>query len=350
MPNHVTNIIELHAEPEVVAEVFAAIQDNNIGPGSIDFNKLIPMPESLSIESGSRTDAGLKVYKQFLETCMKDHAELDPLMIPKERETAYLAAHPEIKPDEWELGRTAYRNTILYGDPTWYGWSIANWGTKWNAYDQENAAEHGLENTLIFLTAWSAPHPVLEALAEKYPELSFTHSWADEDIGNNCGRREYASGICVSEYIPDTDKEGIELAASIMDADPSDWGLTLNAVQTGYVYLWDNSFHEIEALGRPILFSKEFISNEDVPKGMFSYRLCKNEDGYCLANSKRSLLTSGSVVTDKPINVKDGEPLPLGCDPYALATPENRTSFGRFLEERQQEAPEHKQKDDREAR
>lgn len=47
---------------------------------------------------------------------------------------------------------------------------------------------------LRFLTAWSAPHPILQKLSELYPSLEITHQWADEDIGFNCGIAVYRAG------------------------------------------------------------------------------------------------------------------------------------------------------------
>ena len=42
-------------------------------------------------------------------------------------------------------------------------------------------------DALNFLTAWSAPHPVMEKLAEMFPDVGIEHEWADEDIGySNC--------------------------------------------------------------------------------------------------------------------------------------------------------------------
>lgn len=42
MPNHITNRLTVKAEGERLEEILAAIQNDSIGRGSIDFNKLIP--------------------------------------------------------------------------------------------------------------------------------------------------------------------------------------------------------------------------------------------------------------------------------------------------------------------
>ena len=50
-------------------------------------------------------------------------------------------------------------------------------------------------------TAWSAPHPVLEKLTEMFPDIELEHEWADEDIGQNCGRYSYKAGERIEEFL-----------------------------------------------------------------------------------------------------------------------------------------------------
>ena len=67
MPNHVTNVLTLHGEPDQIRAMLEAIRYDDLGIGSVDFNKIIPMPERLNIEAGSQTSAGLKAYQNFIE-------------------------------------------------------------------------------------------------------------------------------------------------------------------------------------------------------------------------------------------------------------------------------------------
>ena len=67
MPNHITNIIEIKGDPQRVRALFEAVKRDEYGLGSIDFNKLVPMPPELDIEEGSQTKRGLKAYKDFIE-------------------------------------------------------------------------------------------------------------------------------------------------------------------------------------------------------------------------------------------------------------------------------------------
>ena len=67
MPNHVVNHISLQGDPEKIRSMLEAIKSDELGIGSVDFNKIIPMPKSLNIEAGSRTDRGLQAYRDFID-------------------------------------------------------------------------------------------------------------------------------------------------------------------------------------------------------------------------------------------------------------------------------------------
>ena len=54
MPNHVTNVLTLHGESDQIRAMLEAIQYDDLGIGSVDFNKIIPMPESLNIEQAAK--------------------------------------------------------------------------------------------------------------------------------------------------------------------------------------------------------------------------------------------------------------------------------------------------------
>jgi len=69
------------------------------------------------------------------------------------------------------------------GIPNWYEWSIKYWGTKWNSYSFQQTDW----NIFTFETAWSTPKPILKKLIELHPDVMFIITYADEDIGSNCG-------------------------------------------------------------------------------------------------------------------------------------------------------------------
>ena len=47
MPNHVTNIIELNGDRLEIKNLLETIKNDEIGLGSIDFEKIIPMPDNI---------------------------------------------------------------------------------------------------------------------------------------------------------------------------------------------------------------------------------------------------------------------------------------------------------------
>lgn len=219
MPNHVTNIIEIKGNPARIKALFEAVKNDEYGLGSIDFNKLTPMPLELDIEEGSRTTRGLKAYKDFIEvyTFNGKKEDFDLLNIPEKSEQAFLRVRPDIDRTAWDLGKQAFRNEQKYGAATWYKWRIRNWGTKWNAYGYE-AGVHFDGKTLQFLTAGSPPQPVIAKLSEMYPDLDFIHQFASEDIGVNCGEDEYHNGSLCGEYRP-AGQEAVDYANGLWNLD-----------------------------------------------------------------------------------------------------------------------------------
>ena len=59
LPNYITNRLHLSGEQSRIDELLESIKGEE---SIIDFNRIIPMPESLNIEAGSRTNNGLKAY------------------------------------------------------------------------------------------------------------------------------------------------------------------------------------------------------------------------------------------------------------------------------------------------
>ena len=196
MPNHVVNIVSFQGDDAQIQKMLSEVQNDEFGPGSISFQKLIPMPPELDIESGSRTNQGLKAYMdfscQYFTAMGLEKLTLDN--VPEGPEKAYLQAHPDLDRETFLLGKKASDNIDKYGAPTWYDWRIDHWGTKWDAYGYDEGKDYSKAKELRFLTAWSAPHPILQRLSEQYPALEITHQWADEDIGFNCGIAVYRAG------------------------------------------------------------------------------------------------------------------------------------------------------------
>ena len=310
MPYHVENHIELNGDKRQIDAMLNKIGSAEYGTGTIDFKKIISMPETLNIEAGSRTDHGLKAYREFIEVYTAGRSDKEALKalenISTESENAFLCQRTDIKRDEWELGKTAWQNIQKYGAPTWYEWSITNWGTKWNAYGYEEGTDYSACDELTFQTAWSAPHPILRKLSEMFPEIVFKHQWADEDIGMNCGERCYLGGEKIDEFIP----EGIratEFALEVWDYDPLELGMAKNSTGTAYVNIENESYQLIELFGKPALFSNDRITPKDIPEGLYCYDLRHSDDGdrFCSVEPKVAVNHGGSVITDIPLDFGD---------------------------------------------
>jgi hypothetical protein len=133
MPNWVTN--HIYAEDHVL--------DALISNDEVDFNSIIPMPDDVY-----RGNLGVQEEKKYP------------------------------------------------GQQNWYGWSLANWGTKWNASDTARES-----NCVKFNTAWSFPEPIFRKLVEMFPDDEIVFAWADENLGSNVGYAIHNPGDEEFEFI-----------------------------------------------------------------------------------------------------------------------------------------------------
>ena len=58
----------------------------------------------------------------------------------------------------------------------WYDWRLKNWGTKWDCSEVSMEDEDGSFVVYDFWTPWGTPDAWLQAIAEKYPELTMDFS------------------------------------------------------------------------------------------------------------------------------------------------------------------------------
>lgn len=313
MANLIENRITLHGDSAQIRAMLEAIQNEEVGVGSVDFNKIIPMPESLDIEAGTKTIRGLKAYQDFIQ--MYTVRQSAKKACKAESEDAFLMQRKDIGRDEWELGKIAWNNICLYGAPTWYQWCNRNWGTKWNAYGyHEGGIDYHDGDCLYFKTAWWAPRPVLDKLAELYPHIEIKHEWADEEIGQNCGRCKYQDGERIEEYFPEDNREAVAFACQVWNSDPVEFGLYLNVSGTGYVYVEDKEYRQIELFGKRALFTDACLTDEDIPRGLYCYHLQYSDGGssrFCLIEAHKGVAHNGSVITKEPLDFGEQAYLPF---------------------------------------
>ena len=66
-----------------------------------------------------------------------------------------------------------YINIRLYGYDNWYNWSIANWGTKWDACEPEILNNDINFFSVSFETAWAPPIAWIDNTMQDFPDLCF---------------------------------------------------------------------------------------------------------------------------------------------------------------------------------
>jgi len=111
----------------------------------MDFQKILPMPESMFNDIKSHENLGGKNMK-----------DLTP-------------AQQKIK-QSW---------IDEYGHDGWYSWSCANWNTKWTASEIKWECDGGYQ-TVKFNTAWDKPNQIIKQLSKMFPDVFFSLTWVHE--------------------------------------------------------------------------------------------------------------------------------------------------------------------------
>lgn len=194
MPNHVTNRItitgsrtaRLAFKRAFLAEIREPRPDGSEAlHAEFDFGRIVPMPDLIrQTESSSAVSMGLLLLGRV------DVA--DAIFLPGKSLAEEIARHlalPQVRAagvsdyaglQSWiraidpaceEKARIAIAAQEQHGHSSWYSWSLANWGTKWNAYDFRLIAEDDDRLDLSFDTAWSPPEPIFAAIADR-PECA----------------------------------------------------------------------------------------------------------------------------------------------------------------------------------
>lgn len=161
----------------------------NPNTGYIDFNILLPMPETLHIQSPQAGELpegfvfpDVKTFNldSFLQRCVNQGVSV--------------------------LLALAEYNRQKFGFADRYDWRVNHWGTKWNA--QWELIDKAPDALPEFQTAWCIPEGWLKALAK---HVDFTLLYADENMGSNCGRVKASHGEMTIEKL-EYSAESIALA------------------------------------------------------------------------------------------------------------------------------------------
>ena len=220
MPNHVTN--ELLAPAEVIAALTGAT-------AAVDFGVIVPMPEVLRHEPSMLANSWAEVVMGLAKWT-------PPAMSPSEafKRGDYATASTTIqishnvrmiqhgpflkdRPDDFAAFVRCCKSIIETGFVSWCEWSVAKWGTKWNAYQVKPVSD----TSVRFQTAWSPPMRLIEALSNRFPEAEIRIRWADEDRNSNCGDVTVKNGEIVGgDRAEDNSPEAIALALDLLGPEP----------------------------------------------------------------------------------------------------------------------------------
>ncbi|MFJ5427723.1 hypothetical protein ACIPUP_00955 [Pectobacterium actinidiae] len=231
MPNHITNEIKVLGGTN--KERLAFIRSITNKHGLIDFNNITKMPKSMNIDESTDVEnmasaiAG-KPMADFWIDEIKTKKEIISDLRSRGMPDSYIK---QVK----QHALMRIENKQRYGFYSWHDWSREKWGTKWNAYSVQMPVEmpkrrikwgHKYRHTHVrayskrvfkkhlaryavsgapivirFETAWASPNPVILDMSRRFPHLTFDISYADEDMGSNCGKYIIRAGSIASSYV-----------------------------------------------------------------------------------------------------------------------------------------------------
>lgn len=173
MPNWCSNRLTIEAKSDKDAEIL--ISAFKLGDRDFSFNAIIPRPKELNILQGSVTSLA-KEY--LLETSIADPKLLERINKRWRSKTKLVHCDDPFSDDiRFGEGYEAFlkyvkavaENISKFGHPNWFGWSMENWGVKWDA-SSSKLTQKGKVLIFEFETAWAPPVPVFEYIAEHFAD------------------------------------------------------------------------------------------------------------------------------------------------------------------------------------
>jgi len=183
MPNYVTTSLTVIGPREDLKKfIDKAKHKGEKGEEPLSFNSFVPMPESLNVTEGSDGDFGYALYIEESPDLLQSHWAKNNNIHTLEALQLWADIH---RPEARKLGEAYKYNLEHHGHRSWYGWSVANWGTKWDACSLSCTEMDTVEGDTCsvsyhFDTAWSPCEPVIEAMSQQFPTLTFTAVFDEE--------------------------------------------------------------------------------------------------------------------------------------------------------------------------
>lgn len=183
MPNNIANRVEVDSRFEEI-EKFMTGEDGR----AFDFNKIVPMPKSLDIVcDGYAYDNPTSMFHSSADSNIASIRKL------------FEANNEKLGEEALKSFTQSMENYVRCGYCTWYDWSIAVWGTKWNSYECDKGWKDGV---VTFSTAWGGIPELIKLLSLKFPDVTFTYSYASENSGYSTGEYIIKDGEELKKNLP----------------------------------------------------------------------------------------------------------------------------------------------------
>lgn len=118
------------------------------------------------------------------------------------------------------------------------GWCLAHWGTPQNALrPEESAEEYDGGTTICFDTEDRDVRELMRKLSLVFNDLCLDYLWASEDVGTDVGAVQYRDGEAGIEFIPTPGtRAAVEKSLDILGGRAADYGLIFNPASGNYEY------------------------------------------------------------------------------------------------------------------
>ncbi len=181
----IQNILHVQGSSSVAAALLDFIADRRYGRGSVDFNRITPMPPWVYRQPTNQ--ALLEQYGE--ENCSR-------------------------------------------------GWCLWNWGTAQNALHPELWTSRYDGGTAVrFETEDNDVRGLIQKLSLLFKDVYLDYLWASEDVGSNVGAVQFKDGSALIEFIPKpATRAAVEKSLDILGAKAADYGLVYDPENNSYEY------------------------------------------------------------------------------------------------------------------
>jgi len=185
MPNWVTNKVQ--APSHVIRAMLNA-------DGRVDFETAAPFPGPCGKEWGGYASDAEEAAGIICGVPIESH----PLLAALQSDSRKRFDIMKLSEGSFEQFIGMVRNWRACGYLHPMDFNRKVWGTKWNACRPTANPDAGV---CEFETAWSCPMGVMVKVSERFPDDAITVTYADEDIGSNCGTFTLKGGLAIEEDI-----------------------------------------------------------------------------------------------------------------------------------------------------